>query len=260
MLTEIARVLVACVRQARKELGDKSLASYFQEKAKLERFSEAFRIRLLSSMYDLEQVIGGLATTTSQKEATDVAYVQTLSSLYLSGDRDARLGNQLAIKFLERSIEQPIEYMTGETLIRNKFYFELFLKSFKDRILNEGSFEILKTLAYLIRKKENYVFFLANFGFEFFYELVIENQVFVDDLSPAKSLSIMIDTILSNAKQDEVRSLVSMFFSSEVQDKIEFFANFLSDFISLILVAAKLGKNQDIMPAMAAHKLYLVDS
>ena len=195
----------------------------------------------------------------SSSEATDAAYVQTLTELYQSGARDAHLGNQVAHKLLERCIEQPLEYIKSDTAFKNKFYFDLLLKSFKERILNEASFDLLKILALLIRNKENYTFFFNNFGFEFLYQVVLENPVFVDDLSPAKSISIMLDTILYNARQDEIRYLITLFFSSEIQDKIDFFANFLSDFVSILMVTSKLGKNPEIMPALANNKLYLVD-
>lgn len=181
-----------------------------------------------------------------------------MTALYKSGDREAQLGNLVAIKLLERSIEEPLEFISSESIIRNRFYFDLFMKSFKERILNEESFEILKSLAFLIRNKENYSFFISSQGFEFFYQLVLENPVFLDDLGPSKSVAIMIDTILCFGKQEEIRYLVSLFFSSEVQDKIEFFANFLSDFISIIAVGSKLNKNPEIMPALANQKLYLV--
>lgn len=244
--------------QVRKELFQKPIASYFEEISRIDRFTENFRIKLISSAYDYEQVISKSSLSNSTLDITDSTFVQTLSFLYKSGNRDANLGNSLAIKLLERSIEKPIEFINSETTFKNKFYFELFLKSFKERLINEDSFEVLKTLGFLIRNKENFSFFLNNHGFEFFYQLILDNPVFLDDLGPAKSIAIVIDTILCFGKQEDIRYLVTLFFSSEIQNRIDFFANFLSDFISLIAVSSKLGKNPEIMPALANQKLYLV--
>lgn len=221
-------------------------------------FSKEFRIELASNLVHIDEAMRRHSGLTERSSQLDDCLVALLTRLYRESDRDPAIGNLVADSLLERAIEQPSVYISETSRLLNGYFFELLMKSFQERILKESSFEILKTLALLIRQKDNYRYFKEHFGFEFLYSLIKDNHVLIDGQTSAKSIVQVLDAALFNASQEDVHQLVSMFFSSEVQAKVGFMANFLSDLVSLLLVHGKVGANPEIMPALANNKTYLV--
>lgn len=213
---------------------------------------------MASHLVHAEEALRKDAGKYERSKELDDCFISLLTRIYHESDRDTAIGNQVAEALLERAIEHPSIYISERTKFVNEYYFQLLLKSFDERILKESSLDILKTLALLIRIEDNYKYFKDHFGFEFLYSLLKDNHVLIDGQTSAKSIVLLLDSILYNASQEDLQQFISMFFSTEIQTKIGFMANFLSDLVSLLMIQGKVGSNPDVMPALAHNRTYLV--
>jgi hypothetical protein len=248
---------VSALQSIRKEHLKAPLSSLLRSLTELTQLIPSIQVGLLSKVLLVCSVFGD-SNLTSERPAIDRALIESLNLIIARHDRAADVGNEVAKVFLEQAVECPLAHLASDSTFKNKLYYDLFLKSFETRILNEASFDILKVIAKLVTRQDNYTYFVANFGFEFLYNTVLKNPVFLDDVIPSKSLTMVVDSILYIAKSNDIKALLSLFFSTEVQDKIEFFANFLSDLLSLAMIHAKLEVNQELMAALASNRFYLV--
>lgn len=232
------------------------MIEYFEKASCIPNETTEMKLKCLSTLYNILEAIQD-EEFKQNKENVDQRIIALLNGILVESNRSKSVGNLITKFYLERSLEFPINLINSESTLSNLSYFTLFQKTFVTHILDEGSFENIKILAKTLHKKENYSFFMKNQGIEFIYSVLISNLVFMDDVIPTKSILMVLDAVFLYSRGDDLKSVFKIFFSKDTQDKIGFLMNFMSNFISLMMVHLKIESNPDMINVLSSNKFYL---
>jgi hypothetical protein len=216
------------------------------------------RIKIIGVFYHLLQIL--ILKKKSAKidsKYLDTSIVATCTEILNASDRSVIVGNEIQIFYLGSATKTPTHLITPDKQFKNQFFFAEFMKSFESHILKDSSFDVLVTLAKLLSTKENQLYFVDNFGLEFIRQLVLNNSVFLDNLVPAKSILLVLDSVLYHLTPAQAKFFYRLFFSVPFQQNLEFFYNFIADLVSLILLHYKLAINPTVFQTLCENKCYL---